>query len=60
MFKKIYQLEKQLSKLFKIQRRLDELGLDYDEDAVGNIKHSFVTKYQGQLTEAHLDYIYNI
>jgi hypothetical protein len=60
MTKLIFDFEKTLIQLFKINNQLDELELNYDEDLICILKDEFVNRYNLILTQDQKDYIYNI
>ena len=60
MTKLIFDFEKTLIQLFKINNQLDELELNYDEDLICILKDEFVNRYNLILTQDQIDYIYNI
>ena len=60
MTKLIFDFEKTLIQLFKINNQLEELELNYDEDLICTLKDEFVNRYNLILTQDQKDYIYNI
>jgi len=60
MTKLIFDFEKTLIQLFKINNQLDELELNYDEDLICTLKDEFINRYNLILTQDQIDYIYNI
>jgi hypothetical protein len=60
MTKLIFDFEKTLIQLFKINNQLEELELNYDEDLICTLKDEFVNRYNLILTQDQIDYIYNI
>jgi hypothetical protein len=60
MTKLIFDFEKTLIQLFKINNQLEELELNYDEDLICTLKDEFINRYNLILTPDQKDYIYNI
>lgn len=60
MTKLIFKLEQTLISLFKIQKELDKLELDYDEDLICDLKNDFINRYRLVLTKDQIDYIIKI
>lgn len=60
MTKLIFKLEQTLITLFKVQKKLDKLGLQYDEDLICELKSDFINKYSDGLTKDQINYIINI
>jgi hypothetical protein len=60
MTKLIFDFEKTLIQLFKINNQLEKLELDYDEDLICTLKDEFINRYNLILTQDQKDYIYNI
>lgn len=60
MTKLIFKLEQTLIKLFKIQNKLQELDLIYDEDLICDLKSQFIQRYKLILTIDQIEYIYSI
>ena len=60
MTKLIFDFEKTLIQLFKINNQLEELELNYDEDLICTLKDEFINRYNLILTQDQIDYIYNI
>jgi hypothetical protein len=56
----IFKLEQTLIKLFKIQNKLQELDLIYDEDLICDLKSQFIQRYKLILTIDQIEYIYSI
>jgi len=60
MTKLIFDLEKTLIQLFKINDQLEALELNYNEDLICTLKDEFIRKYRLILTPDQIDYIYKI